>query len=115
MVSREAQRASWQRQVHGPMILYTGRVSQVLSGEFQRYLATNGLVCWMNTVGHFWMSVECEDFFGLLKRAKFYRTKHATHQSSQSQCIRMHQAALQPMDAAKNRQADFEAPFHTLP
>ncbi len=51
MVIRAVQMAVWQRQGSHPVILHSDRGSQFRSGDYQRYLTANGLVCSMSAVG----------------------------------------------------------------
>ena len=75
---RQVQMAVWQRQGTGPVILHSDRGSQFRSGDYQRYLAANGLLCSMSAVGHYGDKAACEGFLGLLKREGVYRMKYAT-------------------------------------
>lgn len=78
MVIRAVQMAVWQRQGAEPVILHSDRGSQFRSGDYQRYLSRNGLVCSMSAVGHCGDNAACEGFFGVLKRERIYRTKYLT-------------------------------------
>ena len=78
MVIRAVQMAVWQRQGSHPLILHSDRGSQFRSGDYQRYLAANGLVCSMSAVGHCGDNAACEGFFGLLKRERVYRMTYPT-------------------------------------
>ncbi|MCF5091453.1 IS3 family transposase, partial [Stenotrophomonas sp. PA-6-5C] len=78
MVIRAVQMAVWQRQGSHPVILHSDRGSQFRSGDYQRYLAANGLVCSMSAVGHCGDNAACEGFFGLLKRERVYRMTYPT-------------------------------------
>ena len=78
MVLRAVQMAVWQRQSRDQVILHSDRGSQFRSGDYQHYLAANGLVCSMSAVGHCGDNAACEGFFGLLKRERVYRMKYAT-------------------------------------
>jgi transposase InsO family protein len=53
MVIRAVQMAVWQRQERHSLILHSDRGSQFRSGDYQGYLAANGLLCSMGAVGHF--------------------------------------------------------------
>ena len=72
MVIRAVQMAIWQRQGSHPVILHSDRGSQFRSGDYQRYLTANGLVCSMSAVGHCGDNAACEGFFGRLKTEMFY-------------------------------------------
>lgn len=78
MVIRAVQMAVWQRQGDHEVILHSDRGSQFRSGDYQRYLATNGLMCSMSAVGHCGDNAACEGFFGLLKRERVYRSSYST-------------------------------------
>lgn len=70
--------AVWQRQGSGSVILHSDRGSRFRSGDYQRYLAANGLVCSMSAVGHCGDNAACEGFFGMLKRERIHRMKYPT-------------------------------------
>ncbi|MCR8713118.1 IS3 family transposase [Stenotrophomonas indicatrix] len=78
MVIRAVQMAVWQRQGSDEVILHSDRGSQFRSGDYQGYLAANGLICSMGAVGHCGDNAACEGFFGLLKRERIYRTSYPT-------------------------------------
>jgi len=78
MVIRAVQMAVWQRQGSDKVIVHSDRGSQFRSGDYQRYLTANGLICSMSAVGHCGDNAACEGFFGLLKRERIYRTSYAT-------------------------------------
>ena len=60
------------------------RGSQFRSGDYQDYLAANGLLCSMSAVGHCGDNAACEGFFGLLKRERIYRTTYPTLDAARS-------------------------------
>ncbi len=76
--------AVWQRQEQHPLILHSDRGSQFRSGDYQDYLAANGLLCSMSAVGHCGDNAACEGFFGLLKRERIYRTTYPTLDAARS-------------------------------
>lgn len=76
MVIRAVQMAVWQRQGSEPVILHSDRGSQFRSGDYQRHLMANKLVCSMSAVGHCGDNAACEGFFGLLKRERIYRMSY---------------------------------------
>ena len=78
MVIRAVQMAVWQRHGSDPVILHSDRGSQFRSGDYQRYLAANELVCSMSAVGHCGDNAACEGFFGLLKRERVHRMTYPT-------------------------------------
>ena len=78
MVVRAVQMAVWQRQGNEPVILHSDRGSQFRSGDYQKYLLANALVCSMSAVGHCGDNAACEGFFGLLKRERIYRMTYPT-------------------------------------
>ncbi|WP_152981183.1 IS3 family transposase [Stenotrophomonas koreensis] len=84
MVIRAVQMAVWQRQEQHPLILHSDRGSQFRSGDYQDYLAANGLLCSMSAVGHCGDNAACEGFFGLLKRERIYRTTYPTLDAARS-------------------------------
>ncbi|HDS1187928.1 IS3 family transposase [Stenotrophomonas maltophilia] len=84
MVIRAVQMAIWQRQERHPLILHSDRGSQFRSGDYQGYLAANGLLCSMSAVGHCGDNAACEGFFGLLKRERIYRTTYPTLDAARS-------------------------------
>lgn len=60
------------------MILHCNRGSQFRSGDYQRFMEDNKLVCSMNALGHCGDNTACEGFFGLLKHERVYRTTYPT-------------------------------------
>lgn len=50
--------------------------SQFRSGDYQDYLAANGLLCSMSALGHCGDNAACEGFFGLIKRERIYCTTY---------------------------------------
>ena len=81
---RAVQMAVWQRQEQHRLILHSDRGSQFRSGDYQDYLAANGLLCSMSAVGHCGDNAACEGFFGLLKRERIYRTTYPTLDAARS-------------------------------
>jgi len=80
MVIRAVQMAVWQRQESYEVILHSDRGAQFRSGDYQRYLAANNLVCSMSAVGHCRDNAACEGFFGLLKRERIYTRPWMQHE-----------------------------------
>jgi len=78
MVMRAVQAAVWQRQGTDLTILHSDRGSQFGSGDYQKLLLANRLVCSMSAVGHCGDNAACEGFFGLLKRERIHRTTYPT-------------------------------------
>lgn len=78
MVVGAVQMAVWQREGSHEVILHSDRGSQFRSGDYQRYLAANRLICSLSAVGHCGDNSACEGFFGLLKRERIYRTSYRT-------------------------------------
>ena len=78
MVIRAAEMAVWQRQRGWSVILHSDRGCQFVSGDYQRFLSRNTLICSMSAVGHCGDNAACEGFFGMLKRERvshqLYRT-----------------------------------------
>ena len=76
-VEQASQSGVWQRQESYEVILHSDRGTQFRSGDYQRYLAANNLVCSMSAVGHCGDNAACEGFFGLLKSGSIERaTRH---------------------------------------
>ncbi|WP_087944982.1 IS3 family transposase [Xanthomonas phaseoli] len=84
MVIRAVQMAVWQRQGSDEVILHSDRGSQFRSGDYQGYLAANGLTCSMSAVGLCGDNAACEGFFGLLKRERIYRTSYPTLEAARA-------------------------------
>ncbi|EAQ95913.1 Transposase [Congregibacter litoralis KT71] len=78
MVLRAIEMALWQRQGGWSVILHSDRGTQFRSGDYQRFLKQNALVCSMSAVGHCGDNAACEGFFGLLKRERTHHTKYRT-------------------------------------
>jgi putative transposase len=76
MVIRAVEMAIWQRQGGWSVILHSDRGSQFRSGDYQRFLKQNTLLCSMSAVGHCGDNAACEGFFGMLKRERVNRTKY---------------------------------------
>lgn len=71
MVIRAVEMAIWQRQGDWSVILHSDRGSQFTSGDYQRFLSRNTLVCSMSAVGrlaHLSFTVETGSFGGGLER-----------------------------------------------
>ena len=64
MVLRAVEMAIWQRQGSSSVILHSDRGSQFRSGDYQRFLKRNTLICSMSAVGHCGDNAACEGFFG---------------------------------------------------
>ena len=79
MVIRAVEMAVWQRQGTGLVILHSDRGSQFRSGDYQRFLKCNTLICSMSAVGHCGDNAACEGFFGMLKRERINRRRYRTH------------------------------------
>ncbi len=94
MVIRAVEMAIWQRQGGWSVILHSDRGSQFRSGDYQRFLKQNTLLCSMSAVGHCGDNAACEGFFGMLKRERINRTKYPT------------------LDAAKADAFDYIERFH---
>lgn len=78
MAIRAVEMAVWQRQDAAPVILHSDRGSQFRSGDYQRFLSQNALICSMSAVGHCGDNAACEGFFGVLKRERVNRSKYRT-------------------------------------
>src|SRR5690606_190261 len=61
------------------VILHSNRGGQFVSGDYQRFVSRNTLICSMSAVGHCGENAVCEGFFGMLKRERvshqLYRTR----------------------------------------
>jgi putative transposase len=78
MIIRAVQMAVWQRQGREAVILHSDRGSQFISGDYQRFLRDNTLVCSMSAVGHCGDNAACEGFFGVLKRERVAHRQYRT-------------------------------------
>ena len=78
MVIRAVEMAVWQRQGGWSVVLHSDRGSQFRSGDYQRFLQRNTLICSMSAVGHCGDNAACEGFFGMLKRE---RTNHRRYRT----------------------------------
>ena len=78
MVIRAVEMAVWQRQGQRSVILHSDRGSQFRSGDYQRFLKGNTLICSMSAVGHCGDNAACEGFFGVLKRERTRHKKYPT-------------------------------------
>ena len=79
MVIRAVEAAVWQRQGTGLVILHSDRGSQFRSGDYQRSLKRNTLICSMSAVVHCGDNAACEGFFGMLKCERINRRRYRTH------------------------------------
>jgi putative transposase len=84
MVLRAVEMAVWQRESEGALILHSDRGSQFRSGDYQRFLERNTLICSMSAVGHCGDNAACEGFFGLLKRDRTNRVKYPTYDTARA-------------------------------
>ena len=79
MVIRAVEMAIWQRQGDWSVILHSDRGTQYTSGDYQRFLIHQTLLCSMSAVSHCGDNAACEGFFGVLKRERVahqsYRTR----------------------------------------
>jgi putative transposase len=75
---RAVKMATWQRQGGWSVILHSDRGTEFTSGNYQRLLKRNTLLCSMSAVGHCGDNVACEGFFGELKRERLNWAKYAT-------------------------------------
>ena len=78
MVIRAVEMAVWQRQGAWSAILHSDRGSQFRSGDYQRFLQRNRLICSMRAVGHCGDNAACEGFFGRLKRERINHRRYRT-------------------------------------
>lgn len=100
--------AVWQRQGGGSVILHSDRGSQFRSGDYQRFLKRNTLICSMSTAGHCGNNPTCEGFFGLLKQERTnhrrYRTRDEARADVSHYIERLHNPRIQPKVARKDQQ-----------
>lgn len=78
MVIQAIQMAVWQRRGDASVVVHSDGGSQFTSGDYQRFLKQNTLICSMSAVGHCADNAACEGFFGMLKRERVYRMKYPT-------------------------------------
>lgn len=84
MVLRAVEMAIWQRQGGWSVILHSDRGTQFSSGDYQRYLKQNTLLCSMSAVGHCGDNAACEGFFGMLKRERTHHMRYPTLDSAKA-------------------------------
>jgi putative transposase len=84
MVIRAVEKAVWQRQGGWSVILYSDRGSQFRSGDYQRFLQRNTLICSMSAVGHCGDNAACEGFFGMLKRERMNHRRYLTRDETRA-------------------------------
>jgi putative transposase len=66
------------------VILHSDRGSQFRSGDYQRFLQRNTLICSMSAVGHCGDNAACEGFFGMLKRERTNRRRYRTQDETRA-------------------------------
>jgi len=84
MVIRAVEMAVWQRQGDGAVILHSDRGCQFTSGDYQRFLRRNTLLCSMSSVGHCGDNAACEGFFGVLKRERVHHRRYRTRDEARA-------------------------------
>jgi putative transposase len=84
MVIRAVEMAIWQREGGWSVILHSDRGSQFISGDYQRFLNRNTLICSMSAVGHCGDNAACEGFFGLLKRERVNHQQYRTRDEARA-------------------------------
>ncbi len=84
MVIRAVEMAVWQREGGWSVILHSDRGCQFTSGDYQRFLNRNTLLCSMSEVGHCGDNAACEGFFGLLKRERVNHRKYRTRDEAKA-------------------------------
>jgi putative transposase len=71
--------AIWRRGKPDALLHHSDQGSQYTSGQFQRLMADNGVVCSMSRSGNVWDNAAMESFFSSLKTErigkKIYRTR----------------------------------------
>ena len=84
MEVRAIQAAVWQREGENEVILHSDRGGQFISGTYQKFLGSNGLVCSMSAVGHCGDNAAHDGFFGVLKQERVYRTHCRTRDGARA-------------------------------
>lgn len=84
MVIRAVEMAVWQRQGGWSVILHSDRGCQFTSGDYQRFLNRNALLCSMSSVGHCGDNAACEGFFGVLKRDRANHRRYRTRDEARA-------------------------------
>lgn len=107
MVIRAAEMAVWQRQGGWSVILHSDRGCQFVSGDYQRFLSRNTLICSMSAVGHCGDNAACEGFFGMLKRERvghqLYRTRDEARADMFDYIERFHNPRMRRRVARQDR------------
>jgi putative transposase len=70
--------------VNRSVILHSDRGCQFTSGDYQRFLNRNALLCSMSSVGHCGDNAACEGFFGVLKRDRANHRRYRTRDEARA-------------------------------
>ena len=107
-VRNAVEMAVWQRQGGGSVILHADRGRQFRSGDYQRFLKRNTLICSMSTAGHCSDNAPREGFFGLLKREQTNHRRYQTRDEARADVFhyieRLHNPPIRPEVARKDQQ-----------
>ena len=108
LVLNAVEMAVWQRQGGGSVVLHSDRGSQFRSGDYQRLLKRNTLICSMSAVGHCADNAACEGFFGLLKRERTNHRRYRTRDEARADVFhyieRFHNPRMRRRVARKDQQ-----------
>ncbi len=108
MVVRAVQMAVWQRKGDSEVILHSDRGGQFISGDYQKFLGGNAMVCSMSAVGHCGDNAACEGFFGVLKRERVYHQNYGTREEARADVFdyleRFHNPRMRRRVARRDRE-----------
>ena len=114
MVIRAVEMAVWHRQEPKDVILHSDRGCQFTSGDYQRFLAGNGLISSMSAVGHCGDNAACEGFFGLLKRERVHHRRYRTRNDARADLFdyieRFHNPRMRRRVAAQDQKFSVDFP-----
>jgi len=107
MAIRAVQMAVWQREGGWSVILHSDRGCQFTSGDYQRFLKQQTLICSMSAVGHCGDNAACEGFFGLLKRERVNHRRYRTRDEARADLFdyieRFHNPRMRRRVAVQNQ------------
>lgn len=108
MVVRAVQMAVWQREGDSEVILHSDRGGQFISGDYQKFLGGNAMVCSMSAVGHCADNAACEGFFGVLKREQVFHKSYETRNEARADLFdymeRFHNPRMRRRVARRDRE-----------
>lgn len=96
LVMRPVEMALWHPQGDGCVILHSDRGSQFRSGDYQRLLERNTLICSMSAVAHCGDNAACEGFFGMPKRERIHHMKYPTLDAAKADVFNHIERLLNP-------------------